>query len=151
MRYLLSSLIVGGLLYGGFIFIREKNTLEITLADLKNSVNGTAVAPGQGAPEATSTPPGAAPVVGRVKDIEPQGKLQNPPEVIKAIYATSWSAGTESRIAALIKLIKETELNAIVIDIKDFSGHVLYDIDNADVAKYGAKEVRIPRLNALLA
>ena len=157
MRYLLSSLIVGGLLYGGFIFIREKNTLEITLADLKNSASGAAVVPGQGpasggagAPEATSTPPGAAPVVGRVKDIEPQGKLQNPPEVVKALYATSWSAGTEPRIAALIKLIKETELNAIIIDVKDFSGHVLYDIDNADVVKYGAKEVRIPRLNTLL-
>src|SRR3990167_1257198 len=94
MRYLLSSLIVGGLLYGGFIFIREKNTLEIPLADLKNSASGAAVVPGQGpaiggagAPEATSTPPGAAPVVGRVKDIEPQGKLQNPPEVVKALYA----------------------------------------------------------------
>ena len=150
MRYLLFSLLVGGLFYGGLLFMWEKNAFEVNLADFKSAATSTTALPGQGAPEATSTPEGAAPVTGRIKDIVPQPKLPNPPRVVKALYATSWSAGTESRISALIKLIKETELNAIVIDIKDFSGHVLYDIDNADVVKYGAKEVRIPRLNTLL-
>ncbi|MDP3947209.1 MAG: putative glycoside hydrolase [bacterium] len=150
MRYLLFSLLVGGLLYGGLLFMREKNTFEVNPADRNSAATSTTALPGQGAPEATSTPESAQVVTGRVKDIEPQKKLANPPEIIKALYATSWSAGTESRISALIKLIKETELNAIIIDIKDFSGHVLYDIQNPDVIKYGAKEVRIPRLNTLL-
>ena len=83
-------------------------------------------------------------------DIEPQRRLSNPPKVIKAIYATSWSASSKKKMDYLIDLIKTTELNAIVIDIKDYSGLVLYDIDNKDVEKYNAKEVRIRRLNVLI-
>jgi hypothetical protein len=83
-------------------------------------------------------------------DIGPQEPLKNPPKVIKAIYATSWSASSESKMDYLIDLIKTTELNAIVIDIKDFSGLVLYDADVPDVDLYNAKEVRIRRPNALI-
>lgn len=83
-------------------------------------------------------------------DIEPQIPLPNPPKVIKAVYATAWSAGSSKKSDYFINLIKSTELNAIVIDIKDFSGHVLYDIQNEDVIRYGAKEVRIPRVNTLI-
>lgn len=85
-----------------------------------------------------------------ITDIEPQNPLPNPPEVIKAIYATSWSASSETKMEYLIDLINSTELNAIVIDIKDFSGLILYDIDLEDVGKYGTKEVRIFRINVLL-
>jgi len=85
-----------------------------------------------------------------VADIEPQNPLANPPEIIKAVYATSWSASSETKLNYLIDLINETELNAIVIDIKDFSGLVLYDIDFEDVEEYEAKEVRILRINALI-
>jgi hypothetical protein len=83
-------------------------------------------------------------------DIPPQKPLQNPPKVIKAIYATSWTASGETRMNDLIDLIKRTELNAIVIDIKDYSGLVAYDIENEDVKKYNAKEIRILRPNALI-
>jgi len=87
---------------------------------------------------------------GRIADIEPQDPLRNPPEIIKAVYATSWSASSETKMDYLIGLINGTELNAIVIDIKDFSGLVLYDIDFEDVEEYEAKEVRIFRINALI-
>lgn len=154
MRYLLASFIIAGLFYGGFLLVKERNAFEVKTSSIDQPGPDAAVAPvnlsGQGAPEATSTPAGFVPVSAKLKDIESQKKLANPSEVVKALYVTSWSAGTESRIASLITLIKETELNAIVIDIKDFSGHVLYDIENPDVIKYGAKEVRIPRINALL-
>ncbi len=83
-------------------------------------------------------------------DIPPQSPLANPPEIIKAVYSTSWSAGSSKKVDYFIKLIKETELNAIVIDVKDFSGAVLYDIQNPDVIKYGAKEVRIPAINSVI-
>ncbi len=63
------------------------------------------------------------------QDLEYQPQLINPPEVVKAIYATGWSAGSTSRINALIKLIDETELNAIVVDVKDYSGFISYEID----------------------
>lgn len=83
-------------------------------------------------------------------DIGPQEALENPPEVVKAIYATSWSASSESKMNYLIDLVNTTELNSIVIDIKDFSGMVLYDADVPQVDEYGAKDVRIGRINSLI-
>ena len=86
----------------------------------------------------------------KVKDIEPQQPLANPPQIVKAIYATGWSAGNPKKVKYFIDLIKKTELNAIVIDIKDFSGYVLYNTELEEVKAYNAVEVRIPRLNTLI-
>jgi len=82
-------------------------------------------------------------------DIENQKPLPDPPAVIKAVYATAWTAGGKG-MERLIEFIKSTELNAVVIDIKDYSGIVSYDIQVPEVLKYKAKEVRTPRINALL-
>jgi hypothetical protein len=79
-----------------------------------------------------------------------QPSLALPPEEIKAVYCTSWCAGSAIRVNYLINLIRETELNAVVIDIKDYSGYVAYDIRNDEVARYGAKQIRIPRINSLI-
>lgn len=68
-------------------------------------------------------------------DIEPQQPLTHPPSTIKAIYATSWSAGSEKRMTELIKLIKETELNALVIDVKDYTGAISYLGPERQIAK----------------
>lgn len=85
-----------------------------------------------------------------IADIEPQEPLSNPPSVIKAIYATSWSASSQSRMDYLINLINTTELNAIVIDIKDYSGFIAYDTNVPEVGEYGAEEIRIAKPNALI-
>ncbi len=81
-----------------------------------------------------------------VDDETPQKPLADPPETIKAIYSTGWSAGSESRLNYLIQLIKNSELNAVVIDIKDYSGYVDYDIKLKEVEKYKAKEIKIPKI-----
>ena len=44
------------------------------------------------------------------------------PVPLKAIYMTSCVVGTTDFRSRLVKLIDETEINAVVIDIKDFSG-----------------------------
>lgn len=49
------------------------------------------------------------------------------PEHVKAIYMSSWVAGTPSVRARLIKLIDDTELNAVVIDVKDNTGVLSWD------------------------
>lgn len=93
----------------------------------------------------------AVPVKNSNEDIENQPPLSNPPTTVKAVYATGWSAGSKSRIDYLIKLIDETELNAIVIDIKDYSGFISYEIDSPALRESGAlKEPRILKPNALL-
>ena len=47
-------------------------------------------------------------------------------KTVKALYLTAYSAGNSKKINEIIKLIDETELNSIVIDIKDYSGNVLF-------------------------
>ncbi|MEZ4156394.1 MAG: putative glycoside hydrolase [Candidatus Paceibacterota bacterium] len=77
-------------------------------------------------------------------------KLKNPPEVVKAIYATAFSAGNSERVDGFIDLINSTELNAIVIDIKDYTGVVSYKPDVEAVVEYEAFENRIPDIDALI-
>lgn len=61
------------------------------------------------------------------------------PEPLKAIYMTSCVAATPSWRAKLVKLIEETELNAVVIDIKDYTGALSFDVgdDRYPLAKNG--------------
>ena len=48
------------------------------------------------------------------------------PAQAKGLYLTAYSAGSKKKMDEIIKLIGKTELNAVVIDIKDYSGKVLY-------------------------
>ncbi len=49
------------------------------------------------------------------------------PEVLKAVYISSWVAGTPSVRDRILALIDETELNAIVIDVKDNTGVITWE------------------------
>ena len=71
-------------------------------------------------------------------------------QTIKAIYLTSWSASKNSFIDYLIDIAKTTEINAVVIDIKDFSGYVAYDTAVREVEKYGAEQKRISNIDFLI-
>jgi hypothetical protein len=51
-----------------------------------------------------------------------------PPEGVRGIYLTGWSAGLPKRFANLVAMVDRTELNAMVIDVKD-DGEVYYDMD----------------------
>src|SRR3989344_2544311 len=59
------------------------------------------------------------------------------PEPLKALYMTSCVAGTPSWRESLKKLIETTELNAVVIDIKDYTGVVSIpnDFSKTDVGR----------------
>jgi hypothetical protein len=56
--------------------------------------------------------------------------------VVKGIYATAHSAGG-GRFASLVKLLDDTELNAMVIDVKDDSGWITYKTGNPDLEAMG--------------
>lgn len=134
MRYLISFFIFIFLGGGAFFILAKNNSLEILAVPESKQNLFTA----------TSS------VILKESDIEPQKPLANPPKEIKAVYVTSWSAGSEKKMDYLIKLIKETELNAVVVDVKDFSGYVAYDIKLPDVEKYKAKQIKIKKINALI-
>ena len=102
-------------------------------------------------PEPVPPPPPPEPIVISNIELTPQGQLANPPEIIKAVYLTSWSGGSRGRIDYVIQLAKTTEMNAVVVDIKDFSGEVAYKTDVLEVKQYGAEAViKIRDIDALL-
>ncbi|XOB42318.1 MAG: putative glycoside hydrolase [Candidatus Nealsonbacteria bacterium] len=72
------------------------------------------------------------------------------PEIIKAIYLTSWSAATSYRINYAIDLAKNTEINAVVIDIKDWSGHISYNTEVLEAQEYNAERFLIADIKALV-
>src|SRR3989344_4261823 len=72
------------------------------------------------------------------------------PASVRAVYMTSWVAGTPSIRERLIKLIEATELNAVVIDIKDYSGRIAFATTDPELVATGAVEVRIPAVKELI-
>jgi hypothetical protein len=66
------------------------------------------------------------------------------PEPLHAVYMSSWAAGTASFRKHLFDLIDNTEVNAVVIDIKDYTGHISFPVTDPDLQKTGAAERRIP-------
>src|SRR5574343_340066 len=77
-------------------------------------------------------------------------KLKNPPEIMKALYATTWTAATDTQINHLIDLANRTEVNAIVIDVKDYTGYISFDTDLAVVESVGAEKIIIQVIDALI-
>jgi hypothetical protein len=52
------------------------------------------------------------------------------PDAVKAIYMSQCVVGTPSFRDELVALIKETELNSVIIDIKDYTGKLAFTTDN---------------------
>lgn len=134
MKYLLTALILATVIGGGLFLFSPEGKLGGKLIEIANL-------------NASSTDDFVLDFNG---DDLPQKPLANPPATIKAVYFTGWSAGSEDRVNYLLNLIKTTELNAVVIDIKDYSGYVLYDINLPEVEGYKAKDIRIAKINTLI-
>lgn len=69
---------------------------------------------------------------------------------VKAIYLTGYTAGWKARRNELIQFVENTELNAVVIDIKDASGRIFFETDLALAEEIGSVQVRIPDLEEWL-
>lgn len=82
-------------------------------------------------------------------ELGPQAMHIKTPKQVKAIYMTSWVAGTPSTRERVLKLIDETEVNAIVIDIKDATGKVSFPIESEPFVTLGSTEDRIPDIVGL--
>jgi hypothetical protein len=49
------------------------------------------------------------------------------PDSVRALYVNAWAAGSRSRMAELIRIADETEINAFVIDLKESDTYLTYD------------------------
>ena len=65
------------------------------------------------------------------------------PDEVRGIYMTSWIASTKSLRDKLIKLVEDTELNSLIIDVKDYTGKVAFLMKNQKVLEAGSSEERI--------
>lgn len=72
------------------------------------------------------------------------------PVPLKAIYMSSWVAGTTRFRDSLIKTIDATEINTVVIDIKDYSGRISYEVHDPTLIEIGSQEKRIPDIRGLI-
>lgn len=83
----------------------------------------------------------------RVQDtvVDSKGLRRTIPDPIEAkgIYLTAYSAANPTKRAQMIDLINSTELNTVVIDIKDYTGYVLYDTDVALANELGLETNRL--------
>ncbi|MEI6316656.1 MAG: putative glycoside hydrolase [bacterium] len=71
------------------------------------------------------------------------------PEPLKGLYMTSWVAGTKTMRDHIITIAEKTEINAVVVDLKDYSGRIAYPVDNSTLQSIGSAQKRIPNLKEL--
>jgi hypothetical protein len=111
----LFSLLVGVGIGGGIFFAPLDTVMQY----------GKALSKSQLPTEATSTTP---------IEIIPEVAHLATPEPLKAIYMSQCVVGTPSFRSDLVDLVDQTELNGIVIDIKDYTGKIAFDTDNPILA-----------------
>lgn len=87
--------------------------------------------------EATST------TTNPVSVLEPKVVHLPTPEPLKGIYMTQCVAGTPSFREKVVKLIEETEINAIIIDIKDYTGTVSFKTGNSAIDSIGGAGCKV--------
>jgi hypothetical protein len=66
------------------------------------------------------------------------------PEAVKAVYLSSWAAGNQKFRTHLFDLIDTTEVNAVVFDVKDYTGKVSFQVNDPYLQAFGSSENRIP-------
>ncbi len=73
------------------------------------------------------------------------------PDSIRGIYLNAWRAGSRSRVDAALDLARRTEINTLVIDVKDATGYLSYASDVPLARVIGADdEIRIRDVSVLL-
>ncbi len=73
------------------------------------------------------------------------------PDVVKALYMSSWVAATPSLRSKMVAMIDRTEANAIVIDIKDYTGRISYIPSDPKLVEMGSGESRIKDIREFIA
>ncbi|MFK7696721.1 putative glycoside hydrolase [Paenibacillus sp. HJGM_3] len=78
-----------------------------------------------------------------------QDPQKNEAPLVKGLYVTAHSAAG-SRMETLLKLLDDTELNAVVIDVKDDFGYITYPTGNPELEALGTTQKIIPNMAALM-
>jgi len=73
------------------------------------------------------------------------------PEHVRGLYMNAWASGSSRRMTEILEIVRETEVNSLVIDIKDVTGYISHDTSVPLALEIGADgERRIRDLPAVL-
>jgi hypothetical protein len=82
--------------------------------------------------------------------VPPDPAFLAPPSGVKALYVNAWAFGS-SKLWHLVRLADETEVNALVVDVKDDTGCLLYESSVPTARAIGANTcLRAPDARARL-
>ena len=113
-----------------------------SLSTLQSSIHSVvAAAQGKGTETTLGTVDPSKPTV----KVDPQTDAP----IVKGIYVTAYSAGG-SRMTELLDLIDSTELNAMVIDLKDDAGYITYKTENPILQELGKPQPFIGDIQKLM-
>jgi hypothetical protein len=79
----------------------------------------------------------------------PRAYHEKTPDVVKGIYLTAHTAGI-SRFDELLELVKNTELNTMVIDVKDSNGNIAFNVRHPGLAQYSNGAILVKDLEKLI-
>ncbi len=77
-------------------------------------------------------------------------KSRRAPVKVKGVYISAYVAGTKAMMDEIIQKIDETEINAVVIDVKDDNGRITFSMDTPMVSEIGAVKKFIPDIESLI-
>ena len=125
--------------------------LPAPFPEADTATSATADSASDASTDAVPAPREPAPPVQRA----PTGDFENArfprPVHVRGLYVNAWGAGSRARMEAIIDLARRTEVNSLVIDIKDASGYVSHRTDVPLAHEIGATgELRIRDLPGLL-
>ncbi len=72
------------------------------------------------------------------------------PVKVKGIYISAYVAGTPNMVDSLLEQIEQTEINTLVIDLKDDFGRVACEMDSPLVKEIGSVKVHIRDMEGLM-
>jgi hypothetical protein len=130
--------------------------VALTLPSKKMVYSGEASSSADLAITASSTPPTASSTL----SVTPPPFVVthiSTPDPVKAVYFTGWAAGTPSFQKKMWSILDgSTEVNSIVIDVKDYSGRISYIVDDPRfdstlIDSMGSAQARISDIEQFIA
>lgn len=94
----------------------------------------------------------ASPTGGEGQGTSETGAKRDPQKdapVVKGIYVTAHSAGG-ARMDSLLKLVDDTKLNSMVIDVKDDNGYITYPTETPELLELGTTQKYIRDIGDLM-
>ncbi len=101
-------------------------------------------------PAAEDAAPPAGPPGGGAKAASDKAAPAERSAPVRGLYVSGWSAGQDDRWKQLVTLVDKTELNAMVIDVKE-DGMISYDTDIPLARQVGASRDFVPGIDEKLA